>query len=75
MTTGGGRLAHSASRIASIAAPLCVPLLLDLGGSGLVFGVFATFFLVAAAAALALPERRGQALEETAPADELAGRA
>ena len=48
-------------------APLCVPPLLELGGSGLVFGTFAAFFVVAAAAALGLPERRGQSLEETAP--------
>ena len=46
----------------------------ELGGSGLVFGTFAAFFVVAAAAALGLPERRGQSLEETAPADQVAGR-
>ena len=71
--TGAGAAAGF-GRIASILAPLCVPPLLDLGGSGLVFGTFAAFFLVAAGAALGLPERRGQALEETAPAGEVAGR-
>ena len=38
------------------------------------FGTFAAFFVVAAAAAFGLPERRGQSLEETAPADQVAGR-
>ena len=61
--TGAGAAAGF-GRIASIAAPLCVPPLLELGGSGLVFGTFAAFFVVAAAAALGLPERRGQALED-----------
>jgi putative MFS transporter len=61
--TGAGAAAGF-GRIASIAAPLCVPPLLELGGSGLVFGTFAGFFVVAAAAALGLPERRGQALED-----------
>ena len=50
-------------RITSIAAPLSVPPLLDAGGSGLVFGVFATFFVVAAAGSWALPERRGESLD------------
>ena len=52
-------------RLASIAAPLCVPPLVDAGGTGLVFGVFAGFFALAALASLALPERRGHALEHT----------
>src|SRR5687767_10421823 len=71
--TGAGAAARF-GRIASILAPLCVPPLLELGGSGLVFGTFAAFFVVAAAAALGLPERRGQSLEETAPTSEVAGR-
>ncbi|MDO5731758.1 MFS transporter [Corynebacterium sphenisci] len=49
-------------RLASIAAPLVVPLLLP-GGQGLVFGVFAAAFVLAAAAAFTLPERTGAALE------------
>jgi putative MFS transporter len=71
--TGAGAAAGF-GRIASILAPLCVPPLLDLGGSGFVFGTFAAFFVVAGAAALGLPERRGQALEETTPTSEVAGR-
>ena len=54
-------------RLASIAAPLCVPPLLDAGGSGLVFGVFAAFFVVGAVATWGLPELRGRALEEDEP--------
>ena len=64
--TGSGAAAGF-GRIASIAAPLCVPPLLDAGGEGLVFGVFAAFFLLAAVAALGLPEQRGRTLED-APA-------
>ena len=60
--TGAGAAAGF-GRIASILAPLSVPLLLRLGGSGLVFGTFAAFFVVAALAALLLPERRGQSLD------------
>jgi putative MFS transporter len=71
--TGAGAAAGF-GRIASILAPLCVPPLLELGGSGLVFGTFAAFFVIAAAAALGLPERRGQSLEETIPTSEVAGR-
>jgi MFS transporter, putative metabolite:H+ symporter len=71
--TGAGAAAGF-GRIASILAPLCVPPLLELGGSGLVFGTFAAFFVIAAAAALGLPERRGQSLEETTPTSEVAGR-
>ncbi|MET0764358.1 MAG: MFS transporter [Blastococcus sp.] len=61
--TGAGAAAGF-GRVASILAPLCVPPLLDLGGSGLVFGTFAAFFVVAALASLGLPERRGQSLDE-----------
>jgi putative MFS transporter len=63
--TGAGAAAGF-GRLASIAAPLCVPPLLDAGGSGLVFGTFAAFFVVAALATRGLPERRGRSLEETA---------
>jgi putative MFS transporter len=64
--TGAGAAAGF-GRIASILAPLSVPPLLDRGGSGLVFGVFAAFFLLAALATWGLPERRGRALEELDP--------
>jgi putative MFS transporter len=59
--TGAGSAA-AFGRIASIIAPLSVPWLLDLGGTGLVFTVFGVAFALAAAAALALPEWRGRAL-------------
>ncbi|TYP81269.1 MFS transporter [Blastococcus xanthinilyticus] len=61
--TGAGAAAGF-GRLASIAAPLCVPLLVDTGGTGLVFGAFAAFFVLAALAALRLPERRGEALDD-----------
>jgi putative MFS transporter len=61
--TGAGAAAGF-GRLASIAAPLCVPPLVDAGGTGLVFGTFAGFFALAALASLGLPERRGQALED-----------
>lgn len=65
-TRGSGTGAAAAfGRIASIIAPLLVPLLLDAGDTALVFGVFAAAFVVAALAAASLPERRGVALEET----------
>lgn len=52
-------------RIASVLAPLSVPVLLDIGGgTGLLFGVFAGFFVLAAAATWGLPERTGEPLEE-----------
>ena len=63
--TGAGAAAGF-GRIASIAAPLCVPPMLDAGGEGLVFGVFAAFFLLAALATWGLPERRGRTLEDDA---------
>ena len=65
--TGAGSAAGF-GRIASILAPLSVPPLLGLGGSGLVFGTFAAFFVVGALATFGLPERRGEALEERTPA-------
>ena len=61
--TGAGAAAGF-GRIASILAPLSVPPLLERGGSGLVFGVFAAFFVLGALATWGLPERRGRALDE-----------
>ncbi|MFD4179923.1 MFS transporter [Rhodococcus sp. NPDC058514] len=62
---GSGTGAAAAfGRIASIIAPLIVPWLLTGGGNGLVFGVFAVSFGLAAIATLALPELKGQALAE-----------
>ncbi|RFU20287.1 MFS transporter [Geodermatophilus marinus] len=61
--TGAGAAAGF-GRIASVAAPLCVPPLLAAGGNGLVFGVFAAAFVLAAAGGALLPERRGRALDD-----------
>ena len=68
--TGAG-WAAGFGRTASILAPLAVPSLLAAGGNGAVVAVFAAFFVLAAGAALGLPELRGQALEEgtSAPGD------
>jgi putative MFS transporter len=61
--TGAGSAA-AFGRLASILAPLAVPLLREQGGTGLLFAVFAGVFVVAAGGSALLPERRGQALEE-----------
>lgn len=61
--TGSG-WAAGAGRIASIVAPLTVPLLLGLGGAPLLFVVFGVFFVIAAAAAWGLVDRRGMALDD-----------
>jgi putative MFS transporter len=61
--TGAG-WAAGVGRIASIAAPLCVPVLLSLGGASLLFVIFAGFFAVAAAATWGLREARGAALDD-----------
>ncbi len=61
--TGAG-WAAGFGRIASIVAPLAVPPLLAAGGNELTFAVFAAAFVVAAGAALALPELRGRALAD-----------
>ena len=54
-------------RIASIIAPLAVPVLRTGGGNALLFVVFAAFFVLAAVATWGLPERRGEALESAVP--------
>lgn len=59
--TGTGAAA-AFGRIASIIAPLLVPVMLLGGGLVLVFAVFGAAFLLAAGAALLLPERRNKAL-------------
>ncbi len=61
--TGSG-WAAGAGRIASIIAPLTVPVLLALGGAPTLFVVFAAFFVVAAAAAWGLMDRRGMTLDD-----------
>ncbi|KTR86446.1 MFS transporter [Leucobacter chromiiresistens] len=61
--TGAG-WAAGVGRIASIVAPLLVPVLLAAGGPGLTFSVFAVFFIVAAGAAWGLVDRRGTALDD-----------
>ncbi len=61
--TGAG-WAAGVGRIASIIAPLLVPVMLAAGGAGLTFTVFAGFFVVAALAAWGLNDRRGLALDE-----------
>ncbi|MGY1602592.1 MFS transporter [Geodermatophilus sp. SYSU D00815] len=64
LRASGAGAAAGFGRIASIVAPLSVPPLLEQGGSGLVFGVFAFFFAVGALATWGLPELRGRTLEE-----------
>jgi putative MFS transporter len=61
--TGAG-WAAGFGRLASIIAPLCVPVLLAAGGVALPFGVFAAVFAIAAIGALTLPDQRGKALED-----------
>ncbi|MCR2792620.1 MFS transporter [Microbacterium sp. zg.Y625] len=61
--TGSG-WAAGVGRIASIIAPLTVPPLLAVGGAPVLFIVFAAFFVVAAAAAWGLADRRGLALDD-----------
>jgi MFS family permease len=61
--TGAG-WAAGIGRIAAILAPLAVPLLREMGGTSLLFTVFALFFLVAALGAFGLPEKQGEALED-----------
>jgi len=61
--TGSG-WAAGVGRIASIIAPLTVPVLVSWGGQPLAFVVLAAFFIVAASAAWGLIEGRGVALDE-----------
>lgn len=63
--TGTGSAA-AFGRIASIitTSPWFVPVLLAAGGIALPFSVFGVAFLIAAGAALLLPEQRGRALDE-----------
>jgi MFS transporter, putative metabolite:H+ symporter len=63
--TGSG-WAAGFGRIASILAPLAVPVLRATGDNVLVFAVFAAFFVLAAVATWGLPERRGEPLEAAA---------
>ena len=60
--TGTGAAA-AFGRIASMLAPLSVPVLIGAGGMPLAFGIFGAAFLLAAGAALALPEQAGRALD------------
>ena len=61
--TGTGAAA-AFGRIASMAAPFLVPVLLAVGDQMVVFAVFSVCFLLAAAAAFTLPEQRGRSLAE-----------
>lgn len=61
--TGAG-WAAGVGRVASIIAPLLVPVMLLAGGAGLTFTVFAVFFVVAAIAAWGLVDRGGRALDD-----------
>lgn len=61
--TGAG-WAAGVGRIASIVAPLLVPLLLAAGGAGLTFSVFSVFFVIAAVGAWGLVDRVGTALDD-----------
>ncbi|WP_417556334.1 MFS transporter [Microbacterium sp.] len=61
--TGAG-WAAGIGRIASIIAPLLVPVMLAKGGALLAFVVFSVFFAIATAAAWGLVDRRGAALDD-----------
>ena len=61
--TGSG-WAAGVGRIASVLAPLAVPVIRGWGGTGLLFAIFGAVFLVAAVGALGLPERRAQVLQD-----------
>ncbi|MFP7834981.1 MFS transporter [Marisediminicola sp. LYQ134] len=61
--TGAG-WAAGFGRLASIIAPLLVPIMSAAGGTALPFAVFAAFFVVAAIAALTLPDLRGKPLDD-----------
>ncbi|SJN07966.1 Niacin transporter NiaP [Leucobacter sp. 7(1)] len=61
--TGAG-WAAGVGRIASIVAPLLVPVMLAGAGTTFTFAVFAAFFIIAAAATWGLVDRRGAALDD-----------
>ncbi|MDD9207008.1 MFS transporter, partial [Georgenia sp. 10Sc9-8] len=61
--TGAGSAA-AFGRIASILAPLSVPVFVQWGGTGLAFAALGVAFLVAMVAALFLPDLTGQSLQE-----------
>jgi putative MFS transporter len=61
--TGTGA-ASAIGRLAAIAAPLLVPILVVAGGEPLTFAVFGVAFALAAGAALFLPERRARQMVE-----------
>ncbi|BDZ38305.1 MFS transporter [Microbacterium suwonense] len=61
--TGAG-WAAAVGRIASIVAPLVVPVLLAQGGAPLAFVVFSAFFAIATVASWGLVDRRGEALDD-----------
>lgn len=61
--TGAG-WAAGVGRIASIVAPLLVPIMLAGGGAGFTFTVFAVFFIIAAGAAWGLVDRGGHTLDD-----------
>ena len=61
--TGSG-WAAGVGRIASIVAPLLVPVMLASGGAPLAFSVFAGFFIVATVAAWGLVDLRGRSLDD-----------
>lgn len=65
LRASGAGAAAGFGRIASILAPLAVPWLLDLGtGNALVFWTFAVSYVLAALAALALPDLTGDRLRD-----------
>ncbi|GAA3021079.1 MFS transporter [Microbacterium dextranolyticum] len=64
LRAAGAGWAAGVGRIASIVAPLSVPPLLALGGTPFLFAIFAAFFVVAAAAAWGLADRRGIPLDD-----------
>jgi putative MFS transporter len=61
--TGAG-WAAGIGRLASIIAPLAVPVMLVAGGAPVVFVVFGACFVLAAIAAWGLSDRKGQALDD-----------
>jgi putative MFS transporter len=66
--TGTG-WAAGVGRIASIIAPLVVPVLLNTASATVVFVLFAAFFVVAAVAALGLADKRGKSLDDVVTPD------